>query len=310
MCDFGGQPARDREGLNRGGAIVRLLSWNVQGSVPPAGSKDRIRKQVSFIEEQLDQPDIVMLNEVTNVQRELWLDLLREEQGYTEIVDTLDWGQELRESDVPPHHEFIHTSGQITAVHEDADAGDLERRRPSIRSGPWENAEMKDWSTNFPEKILSSEVQIAEESVDLWNVRTVPGSMYGVEKIKILENVYARITKSDPERCILAGDLNIPKAERPDGTVVSWGEDKPASIRERWISAELDVMTGLSDVGLVDAFRHVHGYGDLDTEDTSHESRRIDHIFASESLNPERCWYDHDGYECSDHAPMLMEFSV
>jgi len=289
---------------------VKLLSWNVQGSVPPAGSKDRIRKQVSFIGEQLDQPEILMLNEVTTVQRELWLDLLREEQGYTEIVDTLDWAQELRESQIPPHHEFIHTSGQLTAIHEDADAEKLKRHRPSIRTGPWKNSEMKDWSTNFPEKILNSEVQIAGQSVDLWNVRTVPGSMHGEEKIKILENVYARITKSNPDRCILAGDFNAPKEERADGTVVSWGEDKSAGIRERWVSAELDVMHGLSDYGIVDAFRHVHGYGDVEAEDTSHGSRRIDHIFVSESLTPEQCWYNHDGFECSDHAPMLMEFSV
>jgi hypothetical protein len=61
----------DRGGLDPGDPRVRLLSWNVPGSVPPAGSKDRIRKQVSVIGEQLDWPDIVMLNEMTTVQREL-----------------------------------------------------------------------------------------------------------------------------------------------------------------------------------------------------------------------------------------------
>lgn len=40
-------------------------------------------------------------------RRKSRLDLLQEAREYIEITGTLDWGQELRESDFPPCHEFI-----------------------------------------------------------------------------------------------------------------------------------------------------------------------------------------------------------
>jgi endonuclease/exonuclease/phosphatase family metal-dependent hydrolase len=81
---------------------LRVLSWNVQGAVPPNGSIERIQNQVTYLEESAELPDIVLLNEVTTIQRERWRDLLTE-IGYVEIVDSLDWAAELRESTVPPH---------------------------------------------------------------------------------------------------------------------------------------------------------------------------------------------------------------
>jgi exodeoxyribonuclease-3 len=81
---------------------LRVLSWNVQGAVPPNGSVERIENQVAFIENGANLPDLILLNEVTTVQRERWRDALTE-IGYSEIVDTLDWAAELRESTVPPH---------------------------------------------------------------------------------------------------------------------------------------------------------------------------------------------------------------
>ena len=50
----------------------RVLSWNVQGAVPPNGSIDRIQNQVTYLEDSVGLPDIVMLNEVTTIQRERW----------------------------------------------------------------------------------------------------------------------------------------------------------------------------------------------------------------------------------------------
>lgn len=102
------------------------------------GSRDRIREQVEFIYTNAERPDVIMLNEVTTIQREFWRELLR---GivYGEIVDTLDWAAELRESDVPPHQGFGHVNGNLTALHEEA--SNLTRKSPSIRNGPcgrWE----------------------------------------------------------------------------------------------------------------------------------------------------------------------------
>lgn len=283
------------------------MSWNVQGAVPPNGSKERIRNQIEFIDSAAGCSDVLMLNEVTTGLRILWRESLAD-LGYGEIVDTLDWAHELGESTVPPHHELRHVNGNLIAIHETSDGTGLQRQCPSIRNGRWDNIGMKDWSTNFPEKILNAELKLDGSTIDLWNIRTVPGSSYGEEKIKIFENTYNRIIKSEDRKRILAGDFNSPKAELPGGTVIPFGFDRNPPLRERWIRAELNIHTGLEACGMVDVFRHIHGYGDIDVEDTSFQSKRFDHIFASKTLNPERCRYNHDGYDCSDHAPIVAEF--
>jgi exonuclease III len=289
---------------------MRVLSWNVEGAFPVQGSKDQIRSQVEYIGASADSPDILMLNEVNAAQRDYWRELLREELGYTEIVDTLDWAQELRESDVPPHQDIGHSNGNLTAVHEDAPVSGLTRHQHTITEGEWEHSDEKHWSTNFPEKILTGTVNIEDTTLGLWNVRTVPGSMYGEEKIKILENVYHRIQASEQDQCILAGDFNAPKAELPDGTVVPWGYEKADGIRERWFTAELNVLDRLTNQGMVDAFRSVHGYGDIQIQDVSFQSKRFDHLLASEGLKPVGCEYDSKGLEESDHAPIVGTFTV
>lgn len=288
---------------------MRVLTWNVQGAVPPYGSKERIRNQVQFIEERAELPDLLLLNEVTTVQRGRWRESLRD-IGYTEIVDTLDWAAELRESEVPPHQDYNHVNGNLTAVHEQSEARNLTRLSPSIRYGPWEDSDLKDWDTNVPEKILNAELEIGDRKLDIWNIRTVPGSMHGEEKIKILENVYYRIRKAESGLRILAGDLNSPAEERADGTIVPWRADQDGELAERWTTAELNILEGLEEFGMVDVFRHLHGYGDLEVPDVSFQTKRFDHLFASEELNPKRGYYDQDGFECSDHAPLIAEFAL
>lgn len=126
---------------------MRVFSWNVQGAVPPNGSKKRIRQQVDFLETETDCPDLIILNEVTTVERDFWRERLRD-IGYSDIIDTLDWAAELRESNVPPHQDYNHVNGNLTAVHSNADAQNLVRKNPSIRYGPWEDANLKDWDSN------------------------------------------------------------------------------------------------------------------------------------------------------------------
>lgn len=307
-----------------GDSELRVLSWNVQGAVPPNGSVERIANQIEYLEEEANLPDLVMLNEVTTVQRERWRESLAE-IGYEEIVDTLEWAAELRESTVPPHQDYNHVNGNLIALHTTSDASELTRLRPSIRYGPWENAELTDWDTNFPEKILNATISRDGREIELWNVRAVPGRMHGEEKIKILENAYDRILKGAESPCILAGDFNSPKKELADGTTIPWRHDRDGELARRWAEAELNVLRGFEEKGMVDSFRAQHGYGELDILDVSHatqterpeavapaevEGKRFDHVIASEELDPQGCYYDHAGFSYSDHAPLVAAFDA
>lgn len=305
------------------GSGLRVLSWNVQGAVPPNGSVERIESQIRFFEEAVNLPDLVMLNEVTTTQRERWRESLSD-IGYTEIVDTLEWAAELRESTVPPHQDYRHVNGNLIALHESSNASELTRLSPSIRYGPWENADHKDWDTNMPEKILNASVTQGDREIELWNVRAVPGSMHGEEKIKILENTYNRIVKGSESPCILAGDFNAPKEELADGTIIPWRHDQNGELARRWGEAELNILSGLEERGMVDVFRAHYGYGELDILDVSHATqteqpesvapakiggKRFDHMIASRELDLQDCYYDRSGFTYSDHAPLIAEFN-
>lgn len=295
-----------------------VLTWNVQGAFPPEGSPDRISEQIRFIVENVNCPDLLMLNEVTTNRRELWYNELEDTAGYAEIVDTLDWSRTLGDLDIPPFQDFNAVNGNLIAIHENSNLTNLRRQTPSIEDSPFGDSDRKHWDTNFPSKILNASVDWGDTTIDLWNIRTVPGSMYGEEKIKILENVYNRILAKGTMPRILAGDFNAPKAETEDGTVIPWRNEKDDELSERWKAAERNILTGLDEVGMVDVFRMVHGYGDLDTLDISHPTgnrdtltgKRFDHLIASQSLNPDDCFYDADGLDCSDHAPLVATFSL
>jgi exonuclease III len=303
---------------------MKLLSWNVQGAFPPYTPIDRIESQVQHIREAAECPDIIALNEVSRHRRDVWRDELVN-IGYDQIVHTLDWAEELGESDIPPHQDYNHVNGNLTAIHEDATVGNLTRLQPSIRYGPWDGADLKDWDTNLPEKILHAKMDLGDQTLELWNIRAVPGSMHGEEKVKILENTFNRIMKGSQTPCILTGDFNSPDRELADGTTIPWRHNKEGDVAKRWIEAELDILRGLEEKGMVDVFRHCHGYGDLDVLDVSHatqtddplavppeevKGKRFDHVIASNELNPVDCYYDQEGFGCSDHAPIIAEFGL
>jgi exonuclease III len=303
---------------------MKFLSWNVQGAFPYYTPIERIEDQIAYLEQTAECPDIIALNEVNRFRRELWIDELSA-LGYTELVHTLDWAKELGDSEIPPHQDYDHVNGNLTAVHETFRGNGLTRIHPSIREGPWDGADLKDWDTNFPEKVLHSTVEIDATTLDIWNVRAVPGGMHGEEKIKIMKNTFNRIWKGCESPCILTGDFNSPDRELADGTLVPWRLDQDGDIAEMWVEAEQNLLRGLADEGMVDVFRELHGYGELDILDVSHatqtddplsvspgdvEGKRFDHLIASKELNPQDCRYDYEGFRYSDHAPLIAEFRV
>lgn len=283
---------------------MRVLTWNVKGAFPYQ-SRDEIRAQIAYLDGLDKKPDLLILNEVNQYRREFIRELITEELEYEGIVDTLSWANELRESDIPPHHDIGHTNGNLTAVREPQH---ITHDPLELFDEAYDDEEIKYLSTHYPEKILVTTCEFGGVEIEVWNVRAVPGSMKGEEKIKIFETVFQRIIHGDDKLRILAGDFNTPDEELADGQAVFNIDDKDPRIRDRWRSAALNLLKGLGHAGMVDVFRYQWGYGDVDTLDESFGNSRFDHIIASEALNPVYCMYDPDSLEYSDHAALIADF--
>jgi endonuclease/exonuclease/phosphatase family metal-dependent hydrolase len=278
------------------------MSWNVNKS---SNREGRIEDQIAVIREH--DVDVLFLQEVRYGADMKWLEVWQdglEELGLASIEHSCEWAAELAESTVPPHGDIGHDNGHITAVSGD---WDLRRNEQLIRPR-LERTDRSKFDTNFPEKILVTEVDTSDIEIECWNVRAVPGRSWGDEKIKIFETVYERLAEAGSEMRLLAGDFNSPRRELPDGQAIPFGYDKDADVRDKWVSAELNVLKGLGHLDMVDAFRYVHGYGEIGVKDTSWKSKRFDHIFASSSLRPSRCYYE--SVDCSDHAPIIADLEA
>ncbi|MDT3434661.1 endonuclease/exonuclease/phosphatase family protein [Haloarcula sp. 1CSR25-25] len=269
---------------------MKVMSWNVDGTFPPAGSPDSIEEQIEWFSTFDTLPQVLLLQEVNHNRSDHWYDLLCDQLGYHTIRGTLDLAAELE-----------HSNGHITAL----------RGRGTLSVNIYDPEDSGFRPTDFPEKILVTEVARPETTIEVWNIRAVPGNDYGEEKIKIHELAYHGITEGQTRPRILAGDFNSPDRELADGQAVPFGYNRDKSIRERWVNAELNLLKGLGHLGMVDVFRAQHGYGDLDVLDKSWDrQKRFDHIIASQELTHTECCYLPDGYEYSDHAPIVAEFDV
>lgn len=287
-------------------SCMRVLTWNVKGAFPYQ-STEEIEGQIGYLEDLEVQPDLLLLNEVNQYRREYVRDLLNDRLGYEGIVDTLSWANELRTSDVQPHHDIGHTNGNLTAVR-DADA--IEHKPLELFDASYDDEDVKHLSTHYPEKILVTTCTFGDVEIEVWNVRAVPGSMKGEEKIEIFETVFNRIMAGDAALRILAGDLNSPDEELADGQAIVHITDKDPRIQGRWRNAALSILKGIGHAGMVDVFRYQWGYGDIDTLDVSFGNSRFDHIFASEALTPVHCAYDPNSREHSDHAALIADFDL
>lgn len=146
---------------------MHILTWNLQGAVPPNGSIDRTKDQLSYIGQHKNTPEILLLNEVTTTQRDRWREGV-ESLGYT-VVDSLDWAAELRASDVAPHQDISYPNGNLTAVHDSLNA-DLERHSSSTRVA-YDDADLNHWSTNFLKKILWTTVDTPDRTLNMVTMR-------------------------------------------------------------------------------------------------------------------------------------------
>ena len=253
---------------------MRLITWNVN-------------KRVSVVAPQAAAlagraPDVVALQEVTARSWPLWRAAL-ETIGLPHAACSLDAADPARQ---PISRR---RSGVVIAARTPLGAADA-------LPVPW------------PETTLAAEIGGV-----VVHTAHVPNAANGWIKPETLAALRAGLAATGGPR-VLCGDLNTPRREKPDGTVISFARDTRERLRpergERWDSGELGVVPGLRDIGFADAFRAVHGYASKEPSWVwSHGGGwRLDHVFAA-GLEVEAAVYHHawrdDGL--SDHSALEVD---
>ena len=261
---------------------MKLISWNIAGKIV------RCEEQVSALHE--FGPDLLALQEV-RFKAAVKLTHLLPEIGLNYILDT-------------------------TLL-----ANRSARRYAVLIAARWPvEIHLEQFPVPQPERSLSVQVNRPQGTLELHAVHIPPGD--GWIRIGTMEAIYNQL--SEPARLprILCGDFNAPKAEGPNGELITWeqtiyknGMVKVKPGRDRWDQVERNIMAGLTEHDFVDVFRYINGYGTLDASWRQTWSQRpgyrLDHIFASRKLKPLGCRYLHQLREAglSDHSPMEAEFA-
>ena len=179
----------------------------------------------------------------------------------------------------------------------------------------------------FPERVLSG--LIKKDKLEIHTTHIPPGSSNGVIKVEHFEGLYEYLLQRKENKMIVTGDFNSPKLEKPDGTIVTWGQKvnskgqvkiavnpkwKHQCSGERWDLAERNIIQNHDKLGLKDAFRSVNGYNDKSFSWFARNStgRRYDHIFCSEEIRIEESLYLQSALESgiSDHSPLFSRITL
>ena len=136
----------------------------------------------------------------------------------------------------------------------------------------------------WPERLLCC----ALGDVEIVNLHSPISPAPELAKVRTHEAVaaYLESTAADVPR-VLCGDLNTPRRELPDGTVLTFAHDSAGRLRpergERWHRAESGLVYGLREQGWADAFRSLHGYGEREASWRFPQDRggwRLDHVLV------------------------------
>jgi exonuclease III len=223
--------------------------------------------------------DVVALQEVTKRTAPLWRAALAA-AGFAHVATTLD-------DSPPPGRRAL---GVLTASRDP-----LQRLvAPDV---PW------------PERLLCARL----DGVEIVNLHSPIAPAPDLAKIRTHEAVAAYLQHGDPPR-ILCGDLNTPRREHQDGTILTFAHASDGTLRpergERWHAAESALLRGL---GWTDAFRALHGYEHREASWTFKDDRggwRLDHVLL-DGLEPVAAAYAHDWRRAglSDHSALIVDVS-
>jgi exonuclease III len=220
-------------------------------------------------------PDVICLQEVTVRTAPIW----RESLAGFACVDALDG--------LPPKP----TKRRLAVL---TAARALERLAAPVV--PW------------PERVLCC----SAGEVEVVNVHSPIAPSPELAKIRTHEAVAAYLRGVSAGPRVLCGDLNTPRRELADGQLLTFAHDSRGRLRpergERWDLAERALVR---DLGWVDAFRAINGYGTRDASWTFAGDKggwRLDHVLV-DGLSVVDAWYEHDWRRAglSDHSALVVD---
>ena len=226
--------------------------------------------------------DVVALQEITPRTLPRWVAALAE-AGYASCADAVGLAAPGRKRPL----------GVLTAAREPLEV----LAHPDV---PW------------PERILCCEV----EGVEVVNLHSPIAPAPDLAKVRTHEAVAAYLAANPRTPRVLCGDLNTPRREHEDGSVLTFAHESNGRLRpergERWDAAERALVHTLRDEhGWVDAYRSLHGYGHREASWTFAQDRggwRLDHVLVH-GLQPTGAAYVHEWRRdgLSDHSALVVD---
>ena len=250
----------------------------------------RLAEQVAAVAEA--GADIVCLQEVTPSTAPAWRAALRD-RGLGAIRSSLD---DWTPGEPPPEG----------------------RRLVVLTAARWPLADITVAHPPWAERLLSVRVD-CDTPFELHNLHSPISQKPNHVKLRTHRALSAALAQRRDLPQLIAGDLNTPRRELPDGETWSFARDARGRLRadrgEPWERAELALLRGLESQGIRDVFRHLHGYERQENSWVYPRRRggyRLDHLIASRELEPLTCEYLHHAREVglSDHAPLLAELRL
>ena len=178
----------------------------------------------------------------------------------------------------------------------------------------------------WPERILATDITTLHETIEFYNTYIPPGSSNRWKKIETLEGLYKGLAKHTEKKRILCGDFNTPQDELLKHGVCTFaqkinkkGVPKLKKIfrggsGNRWDQGERNVLEGLKEFNLSDAYRRIHPIPKkaysfvIERRGKVVAKRRFDHFFLSKEFKIKSIEYLHQFRESglSDHSPLEL----
>jgi exonuclease III len=221
-------------------------------------------------------PDVVCLQEVTANSLPMWRAALAD-AGLEHAVSPLD-------DFTPPGRRRLGVMIATRTEHPQLDLGDL----------PWR------------ERAIAIDLG---DGVALLDVHSPISPSPDLAKVRMHEHLYTWAAERD--RAILVGDLNTPRRDLPDGTVLTFAHDTKGRLREergeRWAAAERALVHTLrADHGWEDAF--LDGPERTWTYPGNKGGWRLDHVLTKDVEVSARAYAHEWRIEgLSDHSALIAD---